>query len=472
MSKVNNDHEAVTSTIINSVWKELLDAGLVTGKPASGEELVDVDHDVGNVSDIEVGAADQDCDSDIGEGENIGGYPTGMDSRRSFHDNFSIPQPQPSQSRPPIPAYQQFMPADVSIPDGRPRNTFRNDGRDWNADNMDRHAGINGRSIHVAHQETKNPHMEETSSLLQSLAAKGCNLQPYVDGRWVTEPINSWRLVSSQGENFTFNVPNAPVSRSLEQPNQLSTAGMLAQAGPGKLYPHQQQHHPTWSSGEESTIHSNRPYAVSQPPAPSPHYTHGAPAMQHGGGASYQTAPSWDYWGYGHAPRHGTNTGYPPFENPSQRLWESSPARHRQATYPTPQQAILYDSAMRPNCDTAYNHNRALISTSHPPLSATFQHTHQAQLPLTQPYPTGQVMTSASRGRPLEPQPATEPRYSNSYYPYNSLPPILNGPNTTQSGIGSTSGGDLARQELSQPPLTGPGHRVNEDVGRVGVAGG
>ncbi|KAJ3013254.1 hypothetical protein HKX48_005857 [Thoreauomyces humboldtii] len=39
--KVNDDHEAVTSTIINAVWAELLESGLVTGDPPEREELLD-----------------------------------------------------------------------------------------------------------------------------------------------------------------------------------------------------------------------------------------------------------------------------------------------------------------------------------------------------------------------------------------------------------------------------------------------
>ncbi|KAJ3149033.1 hypothetical protein HDU89_004035 [Geranomyces variabilis] len=66
LEKVNNEHESVTSTIINNVWRELLDAKLVTGNPPTRDERVEIEAEVGGLSDLELevaGGIGDDCDT-------------------------------------------------------------------------------------------------------------------------------------------------------------------------------------------------------------------------------------------------------------------------------------------------------------------------------------------------------------------------------------------------------------------------
>ncbi|KAI8913057.1 hypothetical protein DFJ77DRAFT_466620 [Powellomyces hirtus] len=65
LERVNNEHESVTSTIINNVWRELLEAKLVTGNQPSRDEKVEIMAEVGDLTDLEMDVADDNaCDSD------------------------------------------------------------------------------------------------------------------------------------------------------------------------------------------------------------------------------------------------------------------------------------------------------------------------------------------------------------------------------------------------------------------------
>ncbi|KAJ3036168.1 hypothetical protein HDV00_003024 [Rhizophlyctis rosea] len=78
LEKVDNDHEAVTSTIIATIWAELLEQGLVTGKPdPAGDEAAEL------LSDRDRNELDQDDSDSEMDGGNDGGAEKGLDAQGS-----------------------------------------------------------------------------------------------------------------------------------------------------------------------------------------------------------------------------------------------------------------------------------------------------------------------------------------------------------------------------------------------------
>ncbi|KAJ3169517.1 hypothetical protein HDU88_000707 [Geranomyces variabilis] len=175
LEKVNNEHESVTSTIINNVWRELLDAKLVTGNPPTRDERVEIEAEVGGLSDLELevaGGIGDDCDSEQGE----------------MHDNSRQPPRAEFFSDQSGAANHAYRPSSTLLSGGN--------GIAYVPPTLNSPL-LPGNQQQISSMNTTQPDdiVSTCLSLVNSLESHGLALQPFLNGRWVREPITEWRVV-------------------------------------------------------------------------------------------------------------------------------------------------------------------------------------------------------------------------------------------------------------------------------------
>ncbi|KAJ3157400.1 hypothetical protein HDU86_003291 [Geranomyces michiganensis] len=249
LAKVNNEHESVTSTIINNVWRELLDAKLVTGDPPTRDERVEIEAEVGGLSDFEtevVGGFGDDYDSD--QAEMDAEHPKEF-TRGEFRSEQAAANVNSS-----IASYA-YRPSSQLLADGNgiayvpPSNAVTSP--------SSAHL-IPGSQQNVAPGANTHPEdiVSACLSLVNSLESHGYSLQPLVNGRWLSDAVTQWRIVPQsdfrkgdrQGgarrlsESYDdYSVSGSPHTREARQEQPFSVTAPTY-FGPGHYMPHQSSH--------------------------------------------------------------------------------------------------------------------------------------------------------------------------------------------------------------------------------------
>ncbi|TPX71868.1 hypothetical protein SpCBS45565_g00937 [Spizellomyces sp. 'palustris'] len=488
LTKVNNDHEAVTSTIINTVWRELLELGTVTGRPAMSNEHIEVEADVGALSDIEMGAAamDDDCDSD-GRNDRAGsqvGRPEIAQQRGTLGDRTPATplDTRPNQYARPYPGENADMSGTAMGPSTNAQN-YISDSQGMRRDHDWRNQDVSWRSnrdvpTDLNYQESLNSDVAACTSLLDSVGRKGYALQPYLNGRWVKEPVSHWRFAphypssSGRSEAYVFDVahPGAPYGTQYSRPAWYSSDDKICYPSPSDAVPRSATLY-----GQSSTPSSRPLYEPTSATSP------------------YENHPGWDHRRHSlplNDAQSGTydrfsapvaSTKYSPLQapDPTHESWSGQYSSHGRPVESVPdnmgyrhQQPVIYDQTRTAGFDPTYNRpmhseaestrylsGRNPVPPSYAPLTAPpqpTQHAHTLPPPTPSSYPTlplphslNTTSSTPTRGHPLEPRPNGDSRSSANYfmssgsqYGYGSaasLPPIMG---TALGGAGAQASGN------------------------------